>query len=191
MGTENIRQKVLYSAKAEAERILSEARRQAAERVAAAKSESEARIAAETEATRRSLEQQHEQQITARRAANKLRLLELKGTILNEVFHTAVERLVGDRTGDYAAWLAGQLAEVEGMEGRIVPSAADREAIETWFSQHKAHRLELASENAPIRGGFLLEGTQVDADFSLDARLAEIRTELLPELARKMFSSTD
>lgn len=191
MGTENIRQKVLQSAEAEAERILSDARRQAAERVAAAKSESEARIAAETEVTRRSLGQQHEEQITAQRAANKLKLLELKGAILNDVFHTAVKRFVGDRTGDYAAWLARQLAMVEGMEGRIVPSAADRGAIESWFSQHRADRLELASESTPIRGGFLLEGAQVNTDFSLDTRLAEIRAELLPELARKAFSSTD
>lgn len=191
MSIENIQKKILESARAEAEAIVSKARTEAAERLQSAQAAEERRTAEMLNAARAALEQEFEQEVTATRAAIRLQILSLKAGLLEDAFARAVERIVGDRMGDYASWLARQVDAVRNLEGRIVPAPEDRKAIEALLAPHERGRLELAEENAPIRGGFLLEGKLFDADFSLDTRLAEVRAALLPELADRAFSWTD
>ncbi len=191
MSIANIQKKILESARAEAEVIVSKARTAAAERLESAQTGEERRAAETLNGSRTALEHKFEQEVAAARAANRLQLLSLKVALLEDAFARAVERVVGDRTGDYASWLAGQVDAVRNLEGRIVPASEDRKAFEVLLAPREGGRLELAEESAPIRGGFLLEGEQFDADFSLDTRLAEVRAELLPELAGEAFFSMD
>jgi vacuolar-type H+-ATPase subunit E/Vma4 len=188
MSVEHIEKKILDDARAEAERIVTEAREQADARVTDAQAENEQRAEREIEAERADLEQQLGRKTTAEKAANRLKLLAHKTDLLDDVFEAAAEQFIGDRAGDYARWLAGQLRAVAGEEGRIVPAEPDRAALEELLAGLKDKAgLELADESLPLQGGFVLEGKTADLDLSLDTRLTELRSELKPELARNAF----
>lgn len=191
MATEKIEQRVLETAKAEAEALAAEAKRKAEEQLEAAKAENEQRAAGAAEETRERLQQEHDQQTTSARAANKLRLLAHKSRILNDVFEAAVEQFIGDRGGNYEKWLAAQLDSVAGESGSIVPAEADRAGIEKLMTKHGGDGLTLADEPLPLRGGFMLQGEQIDIDLSLDAQLMDMKNGLLPELARRVFEGTE
>jgi len=187
MSIENIENKVLESAKAEAEGIVAEARERATARTDAAKAENETRAADAAEEMREKLQQDHDQRTTSARAANKLKLLAHKSRILDGIFDDAVERFIGDRGGGYEKWLAARLESVENEAGDIVPAEPDRAILEKLMEKHGGKDLTLAEESLPLRGGFVLRGEEIDIDLSLDAQLTEMRSGLLPELARKAF----
>ena len=189
MGVENIEKRILGSAKAEAEKIVREAEEEARARIESAKAENAKRAQAAAAATRGALQQRHGQQTTSARAANKLKLLARKSEILEDIFESAVERFIGDRDGEYANWLAARLDSVAGQTGSIVPAKDDRALIGKLLATHGGNSSTLAEESLPLRGGFVLKGDKIDIDLSLDAQLAELKEELLPELARKAFES--
>ena len=189
MSTENIEKKILEAAKAEAEALAAEAARQAEEGLEAARAGNEQRAADAAEETGEKLQQEHDQQTTSARAANKLKLLAHKSRILEDIFEAAVAQFIGDRGGEYEKWLAAQLDSVAGESGRIVPAEPNRAGIEKLMAKHGGDNLTLADESLPLRGGFRLEGEEIDVDLSLDARLADMRSGLLPELAQRTFGT--
>ncbi len=191
MSVENIEKKILESAKAEAETALAQAEEQAKARLDAAKAENEARAADAAEETRERLQQEHDQRTTSARAANKLRLLAHKARILDEIFGAAVERFIGDRSGKYAEWFAARIESVANETGRILPAEPDRAIVEKLLDKHGGKGLELADESLPLQGGFVLKGEKVDVDLSLDSQLAEMKADLMPELARRAFGVSD
>lgn len=190
MATKNIEQRVLETAKAEAEALAAEAKRKAGERLAAAKTDNEQRAADAAEETGAKLQQEHDQQTTSERAANKLRLLAHKSRILEDILDTAVDQFIGHRGGEYEKWLAARLDSVAGESGSIVPAESDRAGIEKLMADHGGNGLALADESLPLRGGFMLQGEKIDVDLSLDAQLTDIRNGLLPELAQRAFGTT-
>jgi len=186
MSIENIEKKIAEAAKAEAEAIAAQAAQQAKARLEAAKAENTSRAARAAEQTRGRQQQQFDQQTTSARAANKLKLLAHKSRILEDIFDAAIERFIGGRGGEYRNWLAARLDAVAGEPGSIVPAEPDRAIIEKLLAKRGGGR-SLAGESLPLRGGFVLRGEDVDVDLSLDAQLAEMKNELLPELARRAF----
>ena len=190
MSVENIEKKIVESAKAEAEAIVAKAEEEATRRLDSAKAENEARAADTAEETRSRLQQEHDQKATSERAANKLKLLAHKSAILGEVFEAGVERFIGSRNGDYATWLAAQIESVADEAGEVVPAEPDREAIAKLLEKQGETGLELADDSLPLRGGFVLRGEKIDIDLSLDSRLADMKGELMPELARRAFTAS-
>ncbi len=100
MSTDNIEKKILETAKAEADGLAAEAKRQAEEQLEAAKAENVRRAADAAEETGEKLQQEHDQQTTSARASNKLKLLAHKSRILNDIFEAAVAQFIGDRGGE-------------------------------------------------------------------------------------------
>ena len=187
MSIDNIEKKIAEAAKAEADAIAAQAARQAKERLEVAKAENTSRAARAAEETRGRQQQEFDQQTTSARAANKLKLLAHKSRILEDIFDAAIERFIGDRGGEYKKWLAARLETVAGGPGSIVPAEPDRAIIEKLLANRGGDGPLLADESLPLRGGFVLRGEDVDIDLSLDAQLAEMKNELLPELARRAF----
>lgn len=189
MSLDNIETKIIDSAKAEADKIAREAQEQADERIKSAHAKNEKRAHNSVEQAHKALEQERDQHVTAARAAGRLKLLARRANILNEVFNAAVDRFVGARDGAYREWLSARLASVAKQKGVIVPAEADRKIISDLLEKQGGDGLEIAAESAPIRGGFLLKGDKMDIDLSLDTRLAETRSKLMPELARRAFET--
>ncbi len=186
MSVKNIEKKIIESSNDQAEQIVSDARERAADRLAAAEKNEQERAEQAEADTRDALTQQLERAATSARAANKLKLLTRKSEMLGAVFEDAVERFIGDRGGAYREWLASQVEAAGESEGTLVPAEPDRSAIEELLAEQDSPA-ELADESLPLRGGFVLRGDRIDEDFSLDSRLADLRAELLPELAKQAF----
>ncbi len=70
-----------------------------------------------------------------------------------------------------------------------MPAEPDRAGIEKLMTTDGGDGLTLADKSLPLRGGFMLQGEEIDIDLSLDARLTDMRNGLLPELARKTFTN--
>ena len=186
MSIENIERKIAQSAKDEADRIVADAKKAAAERIESAKAEQHDRAEDAERETTRKLQQALDRAATSARAANKLKLLARKSELLDEIFEQAVERFIGDRTGDYADWLAAQVESVAKADGTLVPAEPDRDAIGKLLGKGGP---ELADESLPLRGGFVVRGEHIDEDRSLDARLGDLKAALLPELAKKALAT--
>ena len=191
MSIDNIENKILESAKAEAEKIIGGAKQKAAELIESAKAANEKRSSEAAKEAHEAFRQHRDQQATSARAANKLKLLARKADLLDEVFDKAVEQFIGDRRGGYRKWLAAQLSSVAGQNGAVVPAEPDRKIVAELLSDVKeGGGLELADESLPLRGGLVLRGDKADIDLSLDTQLVDLKQELLPELAAQAFDST-
>ena len=191
MSTESIEKRIRADAEAQATKLVAQAEAEAAQRLDAAQERSRQRTAAAAEAARTAGEQRRQQQATARRAAGKLKLLALRAELLDEVFNAAAERFAAQRDGAYRQWLAAQLAAVAGKTGSVVPAERDRELIASMLPELDTDGLTLSENNATLLGGFLLVGDRIDVNLSLDTRLAEVKAELLPGLAKRAFETRD
>jgi len=190
MSVESIEKKILGDARAEADRIVAEAESAAAAALEATTARNAARLAAAVEEARAAGEQRRHQKATSQRAAGKLHLLARRAELLDDVFDAAVDRFIADRDGAYRDWLTAQLASVAGRAGTVVPAESDRALIAELLADLKeATGPDLSDDNAPFRGGFLLKGERIDLNLSLDARLADLKAGLLPELAKKAFDA--
>ena len=188
MGLENIRKRIVEDAGAEADALVARANEHAAKLADEARARNDERRRGALEEAEDTLRQHHDEQVTAARAANRLKLLGRRAELLNDVFDAAVERFVGDRKGDYRTWLSARLTSVAGEKGTIVPAAEDRGPLGELLEGLKgADGLQLGKESLPLRGGFVLQGEKADLDLSLDTQLAEAREELLPDFADRAF----
>ncbi len=191
MALENIRTRILEAAQAEADAVLRAGEAAARKQLDQAVAGNDARFKKAEAEIRARLRQQHDRDVTAANAANRLELLVQKSEILNQFFDAAVERFVGRRDGDYRQLLARQLDSVAGETGAVVAAAADRAAIEQLLAelkkQNRGAGLSVAEESRPLRGGFILQGEKTDIDLSLDTWLADVKEELMPEMARRAF----
>jgi vacuolar-type H+-ATPase subunit E/Vma4 len=186
MSIENIEKRVLDSANDEAARAVDDAKKQAKQQRDAAREKNRRRAEQAEQDARDEFQQKLEQQVTSARAANKLKLLGEKSELLDDIFHKAVEKFIGDRGGDYQKWLAGQVDAVGDAAGTVVPAEPDRAAVEKLVADRDG--LSLSDESLPLRGGFMLRGEKIDMDMSLDTLLTDLRDQLVPELAAKAFT---
>jgi vacuolar-type H+-ATPase subunit E/Vma4 len=195
MSIDNIKKQVLDAARAEADDIVSTAQDAANERVEEARTEHAARKRNAVEAAEAALQRRLGQAVTAKRAANKLAILSQRSKLLDDAFEQAVRQATRDRDASYAAWLNAELESVADHAGELRPAAADRERLEAALEEMKADGrasgLTLSEENTNALGGFVLAGDAFDLDHTLDAQLDALKTELLPELARRAFGTED
>jgi vacuolar-type H+-ATPase subunit E/Vma4 len=76
--------------------------------------------------------------------------------------------------------------------GQVVCNERDRARLEPLVAKLNAGRplearLELSQQSAPLLGGVLFKTEKFEIDLSLDARLRQLREELVPEVSRIVF----
>jgi len=191
MSTKNIEQRILETTQAEVDGLIAKAKDKAKARLDAAAVEQKRRAEQAIADAQDTERQQYDQQVTSAKAANKLKLLTRRAELLDTVLDGAVARFVADTDGAYAGWLAQQLNATADRTGTILAAPNDREPLAKLLAElkqsGKGAGLTLAEESHPLRGGFVLRGEDIDLDFSLDTQLAELKTQLLPQLAEKAF----
>jgi len=181
---------VLDKARAEAEAILAEARKDADARLeresARLREEQERRVAA----LRAEAEADLEREAGNRRAEDRNKLLAMKNEIIEEVFAKAIEA-IRDLPGDgYAKWLEAQLARAPKMDGAAVAvNEADRPLMERILSESSG--LKMAEKPAAIGGGMIIQGARADLDFSVESLLGVLRESLAEEIAAQLFAEPE
>lgn len=189
-------------------RIMEAARKEAAE--IAAQSREEAQRLAEdyrketaemVKAIREDFGQQGEEE--ARRLMReaelemRLRLLQTKQELIHDAFEQAMVTLAEmPETEKAALYQELLLAAVESGEETVAVSTAEKGLWQRIISQvnqelvkkGRSGKLQLRPEPAPIKGGFLLIGTNYEVNASLESIVADLEERYFPEVAGILFS---
>ena len=188
MGTQQIVERILSDAEAEARAIVEEAESKAAKLLAGSASRAEKgrrETEADVEAKRESILEK--KAAVARLDGAKLLLAE-KRKVIDAIYAEALRRLLTLEKED-ALKLSERLLEAYAENGD-----------EIWFAENfrfaaevellpvvKERSLRISPQSLPLDGGMRLKGRTSDKDLSYGALLAADRDEYQAEIARKLF----
>ena len=194
MSLEYIRDAILADARAEAGRIEATARANRQERLEAARKSLDAEFARRLDRARRDAEQEARRRLMVRRSEHNLKLLKRRNEILDEVFEEAAGRFCDLPDEDYRSTVAVWMKELPAdAGGEVLCSERDTERLAPLIEELNASRgpqarLKLVRHSEPLRGGVLFRAERFELDLSLDARLAQLREALAPEVAAVTFT---
>jgi V/A-type H+-transporting ATPase subunit E len=196
MEAEQVVNKILADAQAEAEEI----GRQAQEREAAENAKLDQELAqfeqeTETRATKAGEDEQSQRLAVARIEIAKDHLA-TKASILDEVFAQARQQIEKLPDDSYRALMGRLMAEaVEAGDEQVLAGAketrVDQQLLTDVNGKLKGQgkgNLTLASEKAGFDLGFLLQRGKVRTNVSLDVLISTARTDLEMDLAKDLFS---
>jgi V/A-type H+-transporting ATPase subunit E len=196
MGTEEVVQKILADAGAEAEKIKNKAgEKEAAEQAIFDEKLKEHKK--QTYALSEKLAKEKKLHILAAARMNIAKeLLAEKNRILDEVFDQArqkLQNLPDDRYRDLINNL--MLDAVETGDEEVIIDRNEKRIDEKFIKQvnHKLERdrkgsLKLSEEKMPLAGGFILRCGKVKTNVSFDVLLDRARKELEIDLAKELFA---
>ena len=189
MSTQNIVERILSDANAEAEKIISAAKMEAA-RIRQKSEDENKRKQAETEAEVREKSSflTEKKQAAARLECAKI-ALSAKRKVIDQIYAMALNRLVAlDKEQTMA--LVGRLIESyadQGDEICLAQNFAYEEAL-ALLPVLKTKELTIRKERMDIDGGMILVGKVSDKDLSYGALLSADRADFEAELAAKLFN---
>jgi V/A-type H+-transporting ATPase subunit E len=196
MAAENVVEKILADARAEAEKIMKQAQqRDAAEQ--AKLDEHLSRFQEQTQAlAKKAAEDEKSHILAAARMDIAKEYLAEKTRILQEVFEQARGRLQSLPDQEYLDLMTRLMAQavetgdeeviVGKNEARINQDFVNR--VNGQLNAQGKGRLTLAGERAGISGGFLLRRGKIKTNVSFDVLLGRARRDLEIELARELFA---
>lgn len=188
MGTQQIVERILSDARAEAETIIAEAQAQAAKLYADAETQAaELRAETEKETKEKCVGILEKRAADARLDGAKIWLSE-KRKVINAVYDEAHSRLLELSKEDCLAMFSALLENYAEKGDEICLDVAFpyAEALKTLpVVQEKA--LKVSQDRVRLEGGMFLKGEKADKDLSYPALLAADRDEYQAELARELF----
>jgi len=193
MEAEQVIEKILSDAKAEAEKIGKEAAdKAAAEQAKADKKLAEYRQQAETLAQQAAEDEKAHILAGARMDAAKEYLAE-KTKILDEVFERAAKRLGELPDKEYRALMARLMTDAVETGDEEVVIGKDEKRIDASLitevnGKLKKGNLKLAKDKHDMPGGFILRRGKIKTNVSPAVLLGQARNDLVIELAKTLFS---
>jgi len=197
MEAQQVIEKILADAKAEAEKIAQQAKeKQAAEQ--AKLGEQLAEYRKQTEAlTEKAAKDEKSHLLAAARMEIAKEYLAEKRKILDEVFEQAREQLRNLPDAEYRNLMTQLMLEavetgdeeviVDGQEGRIDTSFIDQ--VNDKLTPGRKGNLRLAEQRQDLAGGFILRRGKIKTNVSLRVLLDQTRKELEIELAKELFEN--
>ena len=185
----DMEQAVLRKAQEEADLILNEARTRADARFeresARLRQEHEHRVAE----ARSEMESALEREISARETDDRLKILKVKNEIIDEIFSRTLGSIRSLPDQGYERWLKAQLSRVsKALGGRVAVNERDAQLMARLVEELPGNPdLSLAAGPAHIEAGFLVQGEQVDLDFSVEVLLSALRESLSRQIATRLF----
>jgi len=195
MNAEQVVQKILAEAQAEAEAIVSEAKARAAEQAARTEAEIAEFDARTGELAKDAAEDKLRRMLAGSRMANAKQMLTAKVAILDEVFENtkaAVNRMPDEAYLSLMTELIKQAVET-GDEEVIVGKNEARinhnfiKEVNRQLGTGFKGNLRLGTERADISGGFILSRGKVQINASTDVMIDTLRESMEIELARELF----
>ena len=197
MNAEQVVEKILSQAKAEAETILSEAR----EKAAAQKTQLETELAEfdtkTQELAKHAAEDKLQRMLAGARMSNAKKVLSAKVAILNDVF-TRAEEAVSRLPDDQYLPLMAELMKkaVETGDETIIVGKNEKRIDESFIKKINRElgagfkgNLRLAGERADIAGGFILSRGKVRINASSDVLIDRLRESMQIGLSEELFST--
>jgi V/A-type H+-transporting ATPase subunit E len=197
MNAEQVVQKILSEAEAEASKILDEARAKAAEQGSQLDSE-----VADFEAKTHQLaveasEDKLQRMLAGARMDNAKRLLGAKVEILNDVFDRC-KKAVNDLSDErYLSWAMTTIKQIVESGDEEVIVGKDEKRINGGFIKKVNDQLgdgfkgnlKLSAEKGDFSGGFVLSHGKVQINATTDVIIDDLRESMQIELAQTLFGS--
>ncbi|MBL7215414.1 MAG: V-type ATP synthase subunit E [Phycisphaerae bacterium] len=197
MNAEQVVEKILSQAKAEAQTILDEAQ----VKVAAQKAQLETELAefdTKTETMAKDAgEDKLRRMLAAARMSHAKKVLSAKVAILDDVFAKAKEALSQLPDEQYLLLIAGLMKKaVETGDEEIIVGKHEKRIDETFVKKVNSDlgagfkgNLRLSDERADIAGGFILSRGKVRINAGSDVLVDRLRESMQIELSQELFST--
>lgn len=196
MSFDKVENAVLVEAKAEAEKIADRARKDSKEAIArfreeAEKSSDDAVRAAEGAAARETA-----RKLGIARQEGRMSVLAAKNKVLDTLFSRAADKLRTLSEQEYRGLVEGLLKNLPQDIGGTLRIHPDDAAVYTRSLLDEVNKGR--SESGKITGvvndqkvarGFIIDGPNFTADFTIDTLLAKVREDMVGELAKELFES--
>ena len=195
MSIDKIRQAVLFEATAEANRIVESAKNKSA----AINDAQKTQITQEMEklyASRvQAIENEYNRKLIQQKGVSSKQVLEKRNMVLSSVFKKAREEILNWPEGRYGEFMGRLVEKIVGNSGgRLVVHRDEREIFTLILTNINAKssseaRIVLDETNhLSERGGFIFVGRDYEVDQTLEAMLKDIEQEMLPIIAKELFS---
>ncbi len=193
MSMDRIREAVIEEAEEKAQKIESEARARCEERLEQGKEQIEQEFQQKFEEQRQKIERTCERRLIQERSKHNLALLEKRNEILDRLFEQAAERIFKLPEDEYRELIGSWIAEIPGdTSGTVICHTDDAERIRPLIDDLNAGRnentqLEVEEGERPERGGVIFRTGKFEIDMSVERRINDLRDELAPTIAQKVF----
>ena len=197
MNAEQVVQKILAEAKAEAEKIVNDAKAKAAEQG----DQLDTQIAEFEEKTaqmaKEAAEDKLQRMLAGARMDNGKQLLAAKGEILNDIFEQS-RKAVNDLSDErYLAWVTAAMKQAaESGDEEVIIGKDEKRIDEAFISRVNKQlgagfkgNLSLSSQRADISGGFILARGKVQVNASTDVMIENLKESMQIELSQMLFDS--
>ena len=198
MNAEQVVEKILSQARAEAEAIVSEAQEKAAAQTAQLETELAEFDTKTEELAKHAAEDKLQRMLAGARMSNAKKVLSAKVAILNDVFARAKEAISQLPDDQYLPLMADLMKKaVETGDETIIVGKNEKRIDEAFIKKINRElgagfkgNLHLASEGADIAGGFILSRGKVRINASSDVLIDRLRESMQIELSEELFSTT-
>ncbi len=191
MAIDNITSKIIYDAEREAVAISQEAAARREEILALARKEAEEKreaMRADGEAERAAMVERNVS--VAKIDAGKL-ILEEKQILIERCLSEAVKKIAGLDGDVYLKFLADTVKTLAPEGGELILSERDREKygekLEKLLEESGGGKYALSEETRKIKAGVIVKRGSVYVNGSVEARIDAMRSELVPEVAARLF----
>ena len=195
MNAEQVVQKILAEAKAEAEQIVKDAKAKAAEQGTQLDAEIAEFDTRSTQLAKEAAEDKLQRMLANARMARAKQALAAKVAILDSVFEKAKAAVKQMPDDQYLSLMAGLIKQAVETGDEEVIIAKDEKRIDDKFinkvnqtlgSGFKGN-LRLSAERADIAGGFILSRGKVQVNASTDVMIDALRESMEMELSKELF----
>lgn len=191
MAIDNITSKIIYDAEREAVAISQEAAARREEILALARKEAEEKreaMRAGGEAERAAMVERNVS--VAKIDAGKL-ILEEKQILIERCLAEAVKKIASLDEDVYLKFLADTAKTLAPEGGELILSERDREKygekLEKLLEESGGGKYALSEETRKIKAGVIVKRGSVYVNGSVEARIDAMRSELVPEVAARLF----
>lgn len=191
MAIDNITSKIIYDAEREAVAISQEAAARREEILALARKEAEEKreaMRADGEAERAAMVERNVS--VAKIDAGKL-ILEEKQILIERCLAEAVKKIASLDEDVYLKFLADTAKTLAPEGGELILSERDREKygekLEKLLEESGGGKYALSEETRKIKAGVIVKRGSVYVNGSVEARIDAMRSELVPEVAARLF----
>ncbi len=188
MSIERIRNYIIENAQKEAEQIIKTAEGQFRNKIEGAKLSLEKQYKEMLHTEEERLMEDMKSTIIIVKSDYKMKLLEMKNSVIDNILERAMSRIQSLSDGDYLTLIGRWLADIpDHLECQLFFNARDLKRITSVFIENidKKRKAKIAVNTNTIdtKGGFIVKTANYEIDCTLDTIVKNLRTTLIPKLS--------
>lgn len=194
MSLDKIRDAVFNKAQKEKEEIIARAREENEQKIKTTKEAIKEGIERRLKGIEAEFREEIKRQIASLNREHKLRLLEMKNRIIDDIFIRAVNKVINLPDDKYLAMMERRLLKVDSnLPGNLFVNARDIKRIDPLFMdrinsrRQGGSRIDLDQDPIDIKGGFVFKTNKFEIDQTLDTIMVDLERELAPMIAKELF----